>query len=331
MHGLYLLWWVQERQLSAPVVATILAAGDLALLCLEVPTGWFADRYGHRTSLIAGSLVQVLGMVFCWLGRGIPDLIAASVLVALGDAFRSGADQALLYRTCQALDCEATFQRIEARTRAVELAALVGLVLAGGAIVETWGFSIGWIVEAAMSAAGLGIACVMKEPPACLGEPADAPRVETMAPRIMVLLILPAAFLGGVSGAASFLAQTAGRGDPAIMTLLVAGITLAESAGSTLAMRLPSVSVGGQTILATAGVLLIGIGLALPSTFLSVVVALSFLLGIAHPLRAAAIQRLAADAARARAASVASACDMAFTMIALPLAGFWRVKSPRRK
>jgi MFS family permease len=140
MHGLYLLWWVQERQMSPAVVAATLAAGDLAIMLLEVPTGWFADRFGHRRSLILGSFVQVLGMLCCWLGQGIPGLIAASVFVALGDAFRSGADHALLYRTCVALRREVDFQRILARTEAVRLTAMVGLVLAGGAIVTTWGF-----------------------------------------------------------------------------------------------------------------------------------------------------------------------------------------------
>src|SRR5262245_16229435 len=103
MHGLYLLWWVQERHVPPAFVAAVLRAGDLALLLLEVPTGWLADRYGHRVSLALGSLIQALAMLCCWLGQGVPGLLAASLLVALGDAFRSGADQALLFRTCVAM------------------------------------------------------------------------------------------------------------------------------------------------------------------------------------------------------------------------------------
>jgi hypothetical protein len=53
-------------------------------------------------------------------------------------------------------------------------------------------------------------------------------------------------------------------------------------------------------------------------------IALGLLLGLARPIRAAAIQRLAGDAIRARAASAASACDMAISTIVLPLAGMWR-------
>ena len=84
-------------------------------MALEVPTGWFADRFGYRRSLILGSLLQVAGMICCWLADGIPGLVAACLLVAVADAFRSGADQALLYRTCVAIGREPEFQRIEAR------------------------------------------------------------------------------------------------------------------------------------------------------------------------------------------------------------------------
>ena len=83
--------------ISPAIVAIILAAGDLALVAPELPAGWFADRFGHRASLIVGSSVQVIGMLACWLGQGVPELIVAAVLVALGDAFRSGADEALLF------------------------------------------------------------------------------------------------------------------------------------------------------------------------------------------------------------------------------------------
>ena len=100
------------------VVATILAVGDLALMGLELPTGWFADRCGHRASLIVGSFLQVLGMTWCWLGEGVWGLVTASVLVALGDGFRSGADHAFLYRTCLVLNREADFQKIQARAEA---------------------------------------------------------------------------------------------------------------------------------------------------------------------------------------------------------------------
>src|SRR5262249_8630643 len=125
MHGLYLLWWVQAQHVPAAAVAVALAAGDLALTLFQIPTGWLADRFGHRASLIAGSALQALAMVLCWRASSGAGVFVAAWLVALGDAFRSGADQALLFRSCAALGRRDAFQRIEARSRSLQLVALV--------------------------------------------------------------------------------------------------------------------------------------------------------------------------------------------------------------
>ena len=316
--------------MPASIVAAILAAGDLAIVAFEVPTGWFADRFGHRVSLIVGSCCQVAGMLLCWLGQGIPGLVTASLLVGLGDGFRSGADQALLYRSCVALDREADFQRIEARTRAIQISAMVGLVMAGGFIVKAWGFAAGWLAETMLCAAGLALACAMDEPPAAAGDPPDARITATGRPAAaggiaaLTALIIPLSLLGGLASAASFLAQTSGGVDPQRLTMLVAAITLAEAAGSVVAVRIPLSGVRIQVILASLGFAAAIVAAMRPPAFLAVVVALAFLAGVAHPLRAGAMQRLAADTMRARAASIASACDKACDTIMLLAAGVWR-------
>jgi hypothetical protein len=332
MHGLYLLWWVEEKQMSPAMVAAVLAAGDLALMCLELPTGWFADRFGHRASLIVGSSVQAIGMVWCWLGEGGSGLVTASVLVALGDGFRSGADEALLYRTCLALDREDDFQQIEAKSEAAALAALVVLVLAGGVIVHTGGFAAGWLAEIMLSVVGLAIACAMREPPAHphpVSEDRAANHGTPIRYRSLAIAILPAAFLGGVASAASFLAQTAGAASPASVTALVAALTAAEAGGCALASRLPLTTSRDQVRLLALGWMLCIVAAVMPAALPPVALGLAFLMGIVEPLRAAAIQRLASDRIRARAASAASACDMAVNLLALPLAGLWR--SSRRR
>jgi hypothetical protein len=325
MHGLYLLWWVEEKQMSPAVVASILAAGDIALMCLELPTGWFADRFGHRVSLIVGSIIQTAAMLWCWLGDGMPSLIGASVLVALGDAFRSGADEALLYRTCRALGREESFQAIEARSSAATLVALVVLVLAGGAIVQAWGFAAGWIAETALCACGVALACAMVEPPHERRHAAEVAGTASggfLSLRI-VMFVLPAAIVGAAGSAADFLAQVAG-GEPVGMTLLVAAITLSQAGGAAVAAPLPPGGIRAQLLLLACGALACVVAAAWPPAFIAAVLALAFLQGVAEPLRAAAVQRLAADDARARAASLANTCDMALLSVALPLAGWSR-------
>jgi hypothetical protein len=336
MHGLYLLWWVQEKHIPAPSLAVLLAVGDLALMALEVPTGWFADKFGHRKSLIAGSAVQVVGILLCWLGQGVPGVLAASLLVALGDALRSGADQALLYRTCVALDRETDFQRIQGQTYAWQAVALLIQVLAGGFIVQRWGFAAGWIVETILCAIGLGIACAMVEPPSASNTRSESvyrtadggdarPTLHPRASRFRFMaLMLPAAFVASGHTATAFLVQTMGGSSAAQMTWLVAAIVLAEAIGSAIATGARDAGLRIQVAIGLFGALTLVIGLAVRPLLVPSAIVLSLLDGLALPLRSVAIQRLANDAVRARAASLASACDMALKTIALPLAGRWR-------
>jgi MFS family permease len=322
MDGLYLLWWVQEKQMSPALVAATMAAGDLALMALEVPTGWFADRFGNRRSLILGSLLQVVGMLCCWLADGITGLVSACLLVAVADAFRSGADQALLYRTCVALGREPEFQRIEARARAVQVVALALLIVAGGTIVTKWGFAAGWIAETLLCALGGIVAVAMVEPPAAEEEIGESSSPRAKLPWTMIaLVILPLAFLDAAGSAGSFILQTTGDRGAAAVTLLVAAITLSGAAGSTLAIRLPAVGLQTQLAIAAAGSLLVVVALMIPAALVPTTIALSFATGVLHPLRAAAIQRMAGDGVRARAASAASACDMALSTLFLLLTG----------
>jgi MFS family permease len=325
MDGLYLLWWVQEKQMSPALVAATMAAGDLLLMGLEVPTGWFADKFGNRRSLILGSFIQVAGMICCWLADGVPGLVLACLLVSVGDAFRSGADQALLYRSCVELNREDEFQKIEARSRAVHVIALAVLIVAGGAIVSTWGFAAGWIAETMLCTAGGLIAYAMVEPPehADAEEESSTPTGIRIPWKLTAAVILPLAFLDAITQAGSFIMQTNGAGGPSEVTLIVALITLADAAGSTLAMRLPAVGLRAQMALAAVGSIVAGIALTIPSALVPATIALSFATGVSHPLRATEIQRLASDGMRARAASVANACDMALSTLLLLVTGSW--------
>ena len=330
---MYLIWWVQHKHVAAGTVALILAAGDVALTVLEVPTGWVADRYGHRASLLVGSLVQTAAMLVCWLGTGVSGLLAASLLVAVGDAFRSGADHALLYRSCVALDRESDFLRLEARTKSIELVALVAFILGGGFLVQTAGFAVAWIVETLVSALGLAVACLLTEPPA---QPAAVPEPHAGDEDVRswrdwmsaaaLRLIVPVSVLLAAASTLSVWVQTDAAATAIGTTLFVAATTVAEALGSGIAaFTMPGDR--RQRLLIAGGVVPLAVGVFVPGALVPVSVVLALVIGILEPWRAAAIQRAAADSMRARAASLASACDKVFVSVAFVAVGF----VPRRR
>jgi hypothetical protein len=329
MHGLYLLWWVHEKHVPAATVAAIIAFGELAIAALEIPTGWVADRFGHRVSLIVGALVQASGMLMAWLGEGAGGVLASVLLIAIGDTFRSGADKALVYRSCAAIGQGERFQPIEARAHSIQISALVALTLLGGLVVRTFGFAAGWLAETAMSFGGLAVALAMREPPPapitdeddCGGDP---PTARSSLPlRRLLSVILPVSFVAAITSAAAFLVQTASDVGVDRITLIVASFTLAEAVGSAAAVRLPSRARVPALLSGAAGLVAVG-ALVEPRALPLAVTTMSLLVGAAEPVRTAVLQRLTVDSARARTASVTSAIDKIFTMAGTVAAGYAR-------
>jgi hypothetical protein len=146
---------------------------------------------------------------------------------------------------------------------------------------------------------------------------------------MVAVVILPLAFLDAAGSTGSFLLQTTGERSPVHVTLLLALITLANAAGSALASRAPATSARVQLAAAAAGALLVATALAIPAVLVPATITLSFGTGVLHPLRAAAIQRMASDGVRARAASAASACDMALSTLFLLFAGGVLARRPK--
>jgi hypothetical protein len=267
-------------------------------------------------------------MLWCWLGQGVSGILVATLLVALGDAFRSGADEALIYRTCVALGREDDFQEIEARAGAAELTGLVVLILAGGVIVSRWGFASGWIAETVLAAAGLAMACAMVEPPRAGVAAPDHRRADEgrVVSRRIVALVIPVSVLIALASTVAFIAQTEENVTVHGLTMLVALFTIAEAAGSLAAIRVGSLRGRGFLAIASAGGVCFLVALTHSSMTSVMVIVLAFLAGLAEPLRSAAIQREASDERRARTASFASACDTALSTLVLPLFGAWRVR-----
>ena len=121
----------------------------IAVVVLEVPTGMVADRLGKRTSLLIGMLIICGGIVLYAMSRSFLAFLIVEILLALGLAFYSGADSALLYDTLEALGREEEFNRIEGQATAFRLISFAITNLLGGVIGD-------WSLVAAMWASAIG-------------------------------------------------------------------------------------------------------------------------------------------------------------------------------
>ncbi|MBS2035956.1 MFS transporter [bacterium] len=295
-HGLYVLWMLRHG-LDPVTVALILSLGEATLLVTEIPTGWWADRFGLKRSLILGSLLQLLGMGAFWAGF----FWASTVLVALGDAFRHGADEAILYRADPS-----RFQSDLARAQSLTTLAMLAFTLLGGWLATNVSYDAAWALELALCSLGLILALHFPDHPG-LEEDSSQARFRHWG------AILPTTLIFGLAAAGEFCLQAASA-SPEESTLRISAVLLLESLGAWLASRYP-LPLRTLPLLAILGVVMGGKALAL----------LYLAAGMAPSLRSQLIQDLAGERERAQLLSAASSVDMLVRMLVLPLAGRYLV------
>lgn len=108
-----LLW--QRNGMNMQQITLLQAIFAVALALFEVPTGYFADSLGRKTSVIVATLMLTAGSSMYFLSAGFTGFLAAELVLAAGFSFLSGADQALLYDSLLELGREAEFAKLWGR------------------------------------------------------------------------------------------------------------------------------------------------------------------------------------------------------------------------
>lgn len=100
------------------VIASITA---IASLVMEVPTGYFADKFGHKKSLLLGSLVCLISPIFYLITPNFIGGILGSVLFFIGASFAQGAIQVFIQETLISLNKEKEYVKIMGKAQSYGL------------------------------------------------------------------------------------------------------------------------------------------------------------------------------------------------------------------
>lgn len=125
----------QENGLSMRDLLLLQSVFSIAIISFEVPSGYFSDVFGRRTTLIIGTIIGFIGYLVFSLSYGFWGFLIAEVIMGLGSSFLSGTDSALIYDSLAQLKKKKDYKKIEGRIASIGnfsegIAALVGGSLA---------------------------------------------------------------------------------------------------------------------------------------------------------------------------------------------------------
>ena len=157
-----------SRHLEPAEVLLLEAVYYGGVVVFEVPSGYASDRWGRRPTLLVGTLAWALGSGVLALagtvGGGVALFAAGQLLLAIGLAFQSGTDSALLYDSLDALDRTDELAEREARAQAAGFVALA-LAAGVGGLVGMIDLRLGHALTAVAGLVGVVAVLRMVEPP----------------------------------------------------------------------------------------------------------------------------------------------------------------------
>ncbi len=87
----------QDNGMDMQQIFTLKAIYSIAIVTMEVPSGWMADVWGRKKTLFIGSVLGAAGFFIYSFSFGFWAFAMAEIILGAGHAFVSGADSAMLY------------------------------------------------------------------------------------------------------------------------------------------------------------------------------------------------------------------------------------------
>lgn len=109
----------QSNSMGMHDIFVLKAIYSVAIVAMEIPSGWMADVWGRKKTLILGSIFGSLGFLIYSFSFGFWAFAVAEIILGIGHSFVSGADSALLYDSLKADQKTDKYIREEGRITSV--------------------------------------------------------------------------------------------------------------------------------------------------------------------------------------------------------------------
>jgi len=144
------------RGLDFFTIGLLFAIQDVVTNLLEVPSGWVADTWGRRRSMILSFLAYLASFVLFAFATRLVTLAPAAVCFGVGEAFRSGTHKAMIFEWLRSRGRLGERTRVYGFTRSwSQVGSAVAVVISAG--LALWLDELRWLFLITCVPYGLGL------------------------------------------------------------------------------------------------------------------------------------------------------------------------------
>lgn len=158
------LFWA-ERGMTIEMVVACEVIYAAVIILLEVPSGVLADLLGRKALIIAGAVLTCSEFLLLLLADSFWHFALAVLLTGIGSAATSGAWNALLYESLEAMGQSAAFERQVGRIHTLDAVACIAVGILGGLTAQWFGYSFNYLVSLGSCLLSLAGTFFLLEPP----------------------------------------------------------------------------------------------------------------------------------------------------------------------
>ena len=128
------VWIVFYQRFFNPTqLATLVMVSFALQMIMELPSGALADLIGRRTTIAFAFIISAISFLFFPLASEYSHFIFLAILLGIGDSFRSGSEEAIIYDTYKEKSSRA-FEKVFAKGNLIYQAGLITGTITGGVL-----------------------------------------------------------------------------------------------------------------------------------------------------------------------------------------------------
>ncbi|HXK82126.1 MAG TPA: MFS transporter [Bacteroidales bacterium] len=126
----------QDNGLGMTDVLTLQAVYSISIVIMEIPSGYMADIWGRRNTIILGAVLGTVGFGVYSFSFGFLGFLCAELILGIGQSLISGADSAMLYDTLFEQNRQDEYLKYEGRVLSLGNFSETFAAIAGGLLAE---------------------------------------------------------------------------------------------------------------------------------------------------------------------------------------------------
>ncbi len=109
----------QDNGMGMHEIFVLKSIYSIAIVAMEVPSGWMADVWGRKKTLVLGSILGSGGFLLYSFSYGFWAFAVAEIILGIGHSFVSGADSAMLFDSLKASKNTDKYVKLEGRITSI--------------------------------------------------------------------------------------------------------------------------------------------------------------------------------------------------------------------